>query len=105
MIMRHKFDKWFRMCLCKMGLDQTLYTLHGFPHAWIQEHLLAEGNLALCKLSSDHSSDAILEYSFIPADRRLSISSKVNKSLAAAIAAGSPRSSRPLDSHCHLNYH
>ena len=104
-ILRHKFDAWFKMRLGNMKLDASLYTLHGFRHAGIQEHLLAEGNLALCKISSDHSSDAILEYSFIPEDRRLSISSKVNRSLAAAVAAGSPRSSRPLDSHCHLNYH
>ena len=97
MIMRHKFDKWFRMRLCKMGLDQTLYTLHGFPHAWIQEHLLAEGNLALCKLSSDHSSDAILEYSHVPVDRRLQISTKINKTLEAAVTHGASRSSTPVD--------
>ena len=80
-----------------MGLDASKFTLHGFRHAGIQEHLLAEGNLALCKLSSDHSSDAILEYSYIPVDRRLNISTKVNESLAAAIASGPSVSSRPLD--------
>ena len=46
----------------------------------------SQGNLALCKLSSDHSSDAIQEYAFIPGEIRLNISSKVNASLAAAIA-------------------
>ena len=69
-----------------MGLDPKLYTLHGFRHAGIQECLLAEGNLALCKLTSDHSSDAIMEYAFIPPGRRLSISAKVNESLANAVA-------------------
>ena len=69
-----------------MGLDDSLYTLHGFRHGGIQECLLAEGNIALCKLTSDHSSDAIQEYAFVPAERRLTISDKVNKSLAAAIA-------------------
>ena len=68
-----------------MGLDDSLYTLHGFRHGGIQECLLAEGNIALCKLTSDHSSDAIQEYAFVPAERRLTISDKVNKSLAAAI--------------------
>ena len=100
-IQRHKFDSWFKMRLGNMNLDPSLFTLHGFRHAGIQEHLLAEGNLALCKLSSDHSSDAIMEYSFIPADRRMRISSKVNRHLAAAVAAGAPCSSRPLDSTCH----
>ena len=86
-VQRHKFDWWFRLRLSNMGLDPKLYTLHGFRHAGIQECLLAEGNLALCKLSSDHSSDAILEYAFIPPERRLRISSKVNHSLASAIAS------------------
>ena len=85
-IMRHKFDKWFKICLGIMGLNPALYTLHGFRHAGIQECLLAEGNLALCKLTSDHSSDAIMEYAFIPPGRRLSISAKVNESLASAVA-------------------
>ena len=76
-----------RLRLSNMGLDPKLYTLHGFRHAGIQECLLAEGNLALCKLSSDHSSDAILEYAFIPPERRLRISSKVYHSLASAIAS------------------
>ena len=98
-ILRHKFDRWFRMRLCNMGLDSSMFTLHGFRHAGIQEHLLAEGNLALCKLSSDHSSDAILEYSHVPADRRLQISTKVNKSLEAAVQQGASRSSTPLDDH------
>ena len=96
-VVRHKFDFWFKTRLRNMGLDPSLYTLHGFRHAGIQECLLAEGNLALCKLTSDHSSDAIMEYSHIPADRRLEISSKVNRGLATAVANGSPCASRPLD--------
>ena len=88
-VQRHKFDWWFRLRLRNMGLDEKAYTLHGFRHAGIQECLLAEGNLALCKLTSDHSSDAILEYAFIPPNRRLSISNKVNLSLARAVARSS----------------
>ena len=71
-----------------MGLDPASFTLHGYRHGGIQETLLAEGNLALCRLSSDHSSDAIQEYAFVPAERRLNISAKVNASLEAAIARG-----------------
>ena len=97
-IMRHKFDKWFGMRLGNMGLNPALYTLHGFRHAVIQEHLMVEDNLALCKLSSDHRSDAILEYSHVPVDRRLQISTKINNSLASAIIHVSARSSTPLDS-------
>ena len=80
-----------------MGLDKSLYTLHGFRHGGIQECLLAESNYALCRLMSDHSSDAIMEYAFIPAERRLQISSKVNRSLANAIAAGSTSRSRQFE--------
>ena len=93
-VQRHKYDWWFKLRLQNMGVNPKLFTLHGFRHAGIQECLLAEGNLALCKLTSDHSSDAILEYAFIPPNRRLAISTKVNKSLAAAIAM-SPGTARP----------
>ena len=85
-VLRDKFNRWFKFRIQAMGLDESLYTLHGFRHGGIQECLLAEGNIALCKLTSDHSSDAIQEYAFVPAERRLTISDKVNKSLAAAIA-------------------
>ena len=88
-VLRDKFDRWFKYRIRAMGYDSTLYTLHGFRHGGIQECLLAEGNIALCKLTSDHSSNAIEEYAFVPAERRLNISHKVNLSLAAAIA--SPR--------------
>ena len=96
-VLRHKYDVWFRTRLREMGLDKSLYTLHGFRHGGIQECLLAESNYALCRLTSDHSSDAIMEYAFIPAERRLQISSKVNRSLANAIAAGSTSRSRQLE--------
>ena len=91
-VSRDKFSLWFKDRLSHMGLDSSAYTLHGYRHGGIQETLLAEGNLALCKLSSDHSSDAIQEYSFVPPERRLNISAKVNESLAAAIALEPPGS-------------
>ena len=73
-VLYHKFNSWFRFRLSEMGLDPRLYTLHGFRHGGIQQTLMSEGNLALVKLTSDHSSDVILEYSHVPADRRLTIS-------------------------------
>ena len=78
MVLRHKFNSWFSTRLAKMGLDKSLYTLHAFRHGGIQECLLAESNYALCRLTSDHSSDAILEYAHVPPERRLQISKKVN---------------------------
>ena len=44
---------------------------------------MAESNYALCRLSSDHSSDAIMQYSELPASRRLRISESVNAGLAS----------------------
>ena len=96
-VMRHKFDRWFKTRLGSMNLDPSLYTLHAYRHGGIQECLLAEQNFALCKLSSDHSSDAILQYAFIPPERRLHISQKVNKSLADAMARGHTRNDCPID--------
>ena len=77
-VMRHKYDGWFKYRLEEMGLDSSLYTLHGWRHGGIQQVLLLESSLALAKLTSDHLSDVILEYSNVPADRRLTISQKVN---------------------------
>ena len=42
---------------------------------------MSEHNLALAKITSDHTSDVILNYSFVPADRRLTISQKINRNL------------------------
>ena len=82
-VYRRKFDRWFRARLQQMGADPEKYTLHAFRHGGIQEVLLAESNYALCRLSSDHSSDAILQYCELPASRRLRISENVNAGLAS----------------------
>ena len=71
-----------------MGLDSDLYTLHAWRHGGIQQVLMSEENLALAKLTSDHSSDVILEYSNVPADRRLVISAKVNRNLSRHVNGG-----------------
>ena len=80
-ILRHKFSDWFRFRLKEMKVDPSLYTLHGYRHGGIQQVLMSEQNLALAKITSDHTSDVILDYSFVPADRRLTISQKINRNL------------------------
>ena len=87
-ILRHKFENWFNFRLEEMGLDSSLYTLHAWRHGGIQQVLMSEENLALAKLTSDHSSDVILEYSNVPADRRLVISRKVNRNLSRHVMGG-----------------
>ena len=88
-ILRRPFEQWFNMRLREMGEDNGLYTLHAWRHGGIQQTLLSENNMALCKLTSDHTSDVILEYSAVPADRRLIISQKINRNLSCA-ALGEP---------------
>ena len=80
-ILRHKFNDWFRFRLKEMGEIPEKYTLHAFRHGGVHQMLMSENNLALAKITSDHSSDVILEYSQVPADRRLVISQKINRNL------------------------
>lgn len=75
-ILRRPYEQWFNHRLKEMGEDNNLYTLHA---------LLSEHNLALAKITSDHTSDVILEYSNVPADCRLTISQKINRNLSLAI--------------------
>ena len=96
-VLYSKFFAWFRFRLSEMGLDPKLFTLHGFRHGGIQQTLMSEGNLALVKLTSDHSSDVILEYSHVPADRRLTISRKVNSNLTT-FALGTSNAAADLPS-------
>ena len=84
-ILRRPYEAWFNHRLSEMGEDTNLYTLHAWRHGGIQQVLLSEQNLALCKLTSDHTSDVILEYSNVPADARLTISQKINRNLSLAI--------------------
>ena len=84
-ILRHQYENWFNFRLNEMGEDARLYTLHAWRHGGIQQTLLSEHNLALAKLTSDHTSDVILEYAQVPADRRLTISQKINVNLTRAV--------------------
>ena len=73
---------FFRSRIKQMGLEPSRYALHGFRHGGIQECLLVESNFGLCKLTSDHASDAIMAYSEVPPERRMGISARINDSLA-----------------------
>ena len=84
-ILRKKFDDWYRFRLQEMDLDASQFTLHGFRSGGIQQVLMSEQNLALAKITSDHTSDVILDYSFVPADRGLTISQKINRNLNSII--------------------
>ena len=84
-VLRRKFEDWFNVRLNEMGANSNLYTLHAYRHGGIQQCLMSEQNLALCKLTSDHTSDVILEYNNVPADRRLVISQKVNQNLSTYV--------------------
>ena len=88
-ILRHNYDAWFNFRLLEMGADPSKYTLHGWRHGGIQQVLMSEQNLALAKLTSDHSSDVILEYAHVPANRRVIISQKINRNLNRAITGKS----------------
>ena len=96
-VLRHKFFNWFRFRLKEMGANPDLYTFHGFRHGGVQQMLMSENNLALAKITSDHSSDVILEYSLVPADRRLVISQKINRNLNCYLLGDSASHSHALD--------
>ena len=68
-----------------MGADPDKFTLHGWCHGVIHQVLMSEQNLALTKLTSDHSSDVILNYAHVPANMRIIISQKINRNLNRAI--------------------
>jgi integrase len=80
------FIPFFRSRIKQMGLEPSRYSLHGYRHGGIQECLLAEGNLGLCQLTSDHASNAILAYSEVPPERRMGISARINESLTRHIS-------------------
>lgn len=82
-MIKNDYIAYFKTRISGMGLNPGDYSLHGFRAGSIQQMLLVEGNLALCKIQSGHSSDAILAYSTVPATSRLDISARVNRRLAS----------------------
>ena len=82
-MIKSDYVSYFKSRISGMGLNSSNFSLHGFRHGSIQQMLLVEGNIALCKIQSGHTSDAILAYSTVPATRRLDISARVNRHLAS----------------------
>ena len=81
-IQRSDFDDWVKSRLTGLGLDASLFTLHGFRRGGIIELTHAEPNKALCMEMSGHSSEAFQVYCTLPAARRLHISRRVNAGLS-----------------------
>ena len=84
-VQKSDFEGWFKIRLRQMGHDPTQFTLHSYRHGGIHQCLLTEGNLALCKVTSDHSSDTILSYASVPAERHMGISTRIIHSLANSV--------------------
>ena len=72
---------FFKFRLKQMNLNPDNYGLHGFRHGGVQQCLLAEPNLGLVQVASDHRSDAILVYANVPPERRMYMSARVSASL------------------------
>ena len=56
-----------------MGLDDSKFMLHGFRRGAISLAVSEEPNLALIKLQSDHSSEAVWSYIELEESRRRSV--------------------------------
>ena len=79
---KSEYVSWLKARLSDMDLNASDYGMHSFRHGGIQQALLQEQNHALVQIASAHSSEAIMGYCAIPADRRMFLSAKVNRSLA-----------------------
>ena len=73
LLVKTDFLSWFRKRVRDMGLDETLYMLHGFRRGGISLAVSQEPNLALIKLQSDHSSEAVWSYIELEESRRRSV--------------------------------
>ena len=73
-----------------MGLDEDAFMLHGFRRGSISLAVSQEPNLALIKIQSDHSSDAVWSYIELEEHRRRSIARLMVEAFdrAGAQAAG-----------------
>ena len=79
---KSEYVNWLKARLTEMHLVASDYGMHSFRHGGIQQALIHEPNRALVQIASDHSSEAIMGYCAIPADRHMFLSAKVNRSLA-----------------------
>lgn len=76
-LVKYEFVAWFRKRLTDMGVDPEMTFVHGFRHGGISLCMKEEQNLALVKISSNHLSDAIFSYSFLPPEDRLQVCRKM----------------------------
>ena len=74
-LVKSDFHAWFKRRICQMNLREELYMLHGFRHGAVSLAISEEPNLALVKVASDHSSDAIWTYAQVAAARKRSVAS------------------------------
>ena len=81
-MIKSDYVPYFKARISGMGLEPSDFSLHGFRAGSIQQMHLVEGNIALCKIQSGHSSNAILAYSTVPTASRLDISARVSRRLA-----------------------
>ena len=84
-VKKQEYVDRLRARLDGMGLPSADFSVHSFRHGGVQQCILHEPNRALVQLASGHSSEAIMGYAQIPPHRRMAISAKVNRSLAADI--------------------
>ena len=70
-------NKWFKGRISAMGLSAERYMLHGFRHGAVSLALVAEPNINLVKIQSDHLSDAIWSYAQVAVDKRLTVASRM----------------------------
>ena len=64
---------WFKRRISQMQLDEDKYLLHGFRHGGVCIAISEVPNLALVKIASDHSSEAIWSYANVAASKRQSV--------------------------------
>ena len=69
------FLTWFRGRLAQMSLDPEKFSVHAFRHGSVSLALAEEPNLALVRLATDHSSEAIWAYCQIELAKRQTVSS------------------------------
>ena len=74
-LVKSDFHSWFKQRISQMNLEADKYMIHGFRHGAVSLAISEEPNLALVKVASDHSSDAIWAYAQVAASRKRSVAS------------------------------
>ena len=77
---------WFRGRLAQMSLDPEKFSMHAFRHGSVSLALAEEPNLALVRLATDHSSEAIWAYANVELAKRKSVSAAMLEAVHQAAA-------------------